>query len=126
MKGRYKRIFVCGVDKVYQEAMEELICTLPYVKKCVVVAIPDDILRNVPKVHIILNDEYKNPKFEKIVISDIEKLVSERMSKNVVPKYYSFDQKLLYTPNGKVDFKNIQEQDIIELQEKTEKRVKVR
>lgn len=126
MKGRYKRIFVCGVDKVYQEAMEELICTLPYVKKCVVVAIPDDILRNVPKVHIILNDEYKNPKFEKIVISDIEKLVSERMSKNVVPKYYSFDQKLLYTPNGKVDFKNIQEQDIIELQENTEKKVKVR
>ena len=48
------------------------------------------------------------------------------MSKNVVPKYYSFDQKLLYTPNGKVDFKNIQEQDIIELQENTEKRVKVR
>lgn len=126
MKGRYKRIFVCGVDKVYQEAMEELICTLPYVKKCVVVAIPDESLRNVPKVHIILNEEYKNPKFERIVISDIEKLVSERMSKNVVPKYYSFDQKLLYTPNGKVDFKSIQEQDIAQLKKETEKKVKVR
>lgn len=126
MKGRYKRIFVCGVDKVYQEAMEELICTLPYVKKCVVVAIPDENLRNVPKVHIILNEEYKNPKFERIVISDIENLVSERMSKNVVPKYYSFDQKLLYTPNGKVDFKSIQEQDIAQLKKETEKKVKVR
>lgn len=126
MKGRYKRIFVCGVDKVYQEAMEELICSLPYVKKCVVVAIPDAELRNAPKVHIILNEEYKNPKFERMVISDIEKLVSERMSRNVVPKYYSFDQKLLYTPNGKVDFKTIQDNDIAELQEKQEKRVRVR
>lgn len=119
IQGRIKRIFVCGVDKVYQEAMEELICTIPYIQKCVVVAIPDKKLRNVPKVHIVLKEEYRNKKYEKLIIAEIEKLISEKISKNVIPHYYEFQEKLLYTPNGKVDFKKIQEEDIKELNEET-------
>ena len=110
--GRIKRIFVCGVDKVYQESMEELICTLPYIQKCVVVAIPDKELRNVPKVHIVLRKECQNEKYQKLAKYEIEKLVSEKISKNVIPHYYEFQEDLIYTPNGKVDFKNIQQNDI--------------
>ena len=112
IQGRIKRIFVCGVDKVYQEVMEELICTIPYVQKCVVVAIPDEKLRNVPKVHIILKEQYRNKKIEKLVTYEIEKIVSEKISKNVVPHYYEFQEEFAYTPNGKVDFKKIQNEDI--------------
>ena len=112
IQGRIKRIFVCDVDKVYQEVMEELICTIPYVQKCVVVAIPDEKLRNVPKVHIILKEQYRNKKIEKLVTYEIEKIVSEKISKNVVPHYYEFQEEFAYTPNGKVDFKKIQNEDI--------------
>ena len=119
--GRIKRIFVCGVDKVYQESMEELICTLPYIQKCAVVAIPDKELRNVPKVHVVLKNEYQTEKYKKLAKYDIEKLVSEKISKNVVPHYYEFQNDLIYTPNGKVDFKKIQENDVKNMSISTEK-----
>lgn len=115
--GRYKRIFVCGVDKVYQERMEEVICELPYVDKCVITRIPvyDENLKAVPKAHIILKDEYKGKVSEK----DLEKLISDHVAKNisdkVVPRYFEVQDSVLYTPNGKVDFTQMTKDDQISL-----------
>ena len=118
--GRYKRIFVCGVDKVYQETMEEQISELPFVQKCVITRIPvyDENLKAVPKAHIILKDEYVN----KISQNDIEKsivnYVATKISKNVIPRYFEIQETIDYTPNGKVDFQRMTIRDQVELNKK--------
>ena len=45
--GRLKRIFVCGVNKVYPPEMENLIMNFPEVRKCVVTGVSDPELRTV-------------------------------------------------------------------------------
>lgn len=117
--GRYKRIFVCGVDKVYQETMEECISELPFVKKCVVTEIPvyDKELKAVPKAHIVINDEYKKTMTQKEMEDEIVKQVSIKISSKVYPRYFEFQpaESILYTPNGKVDFTNMTKLDQIHL-----------
>ena len=117
--GRLKRIFVCGVDKVYQDTMEEVITTLPFVKKCLITKIPDEEKREVPKAHIILEDGYDETE-QAIYTKAIEDIVAEKISVNVIPKYFSYDKEFKYTPNGKIDFKLMEEQDLLEYNESIE------
>lgn len=117
LTGRKKRMFVCGLDNVYPFVLEELINTIDNVKKCAVVNIPDDVLREIPKAHIVLKEDTIEKRKETIL--KIQKLITENISKNVVPRQFQFDEKLLYTPNGKIDFERIRQIDIenIEMQE---------
>lgn len=119
--GRFKRIFVCGVDKVYQETMEEVICSLPFVKKCVITEIPvfNKELKAVPKAHIVIDKEYENMLSQKQMENEINRIVTEKISDKVYPRFYEFQDAstILYTPNGKVDFSNMTKNDQIELNE---------
>lgn len=100
--GRLKRIFVCGVTKVYPPELEEIIMKIEGIKKCVVTGVNDERLRTVPKVHLIKEQHcsYSNQEIETIINEQIK----ERVGEEAVPKYYSFDNDFLYTPSGKVDF----------------------
>lgn len=112
--GRSKRLFVCGLNNVYPPAMEEIIQRVPNVKKCVVVGVPDEELRTVPKVHVVLNEDSEDR--QKLVQDLIVASISEQMGTDILPKYYSFDDELLYTPNGKVDYVQIQNRDIEQME----------
>ena len=100
--GRLKRIFVCGVTKIYPPELEEIIMEIEGIKKCVVTGVNDERLRTVPKVHLIKEQHcsYSNQEIETIINEQIK----ERVGEEAVPKYYSFDNDFLYTPSGKVDF----------------------
>lgn len=100
--GRLKRIFVCGVTKIYPPELEEIIMEIEGIKKCVVTGVNDEKLRTVPKVHLIKEEHcsYSNQEIETIINEQIK----ERVGEEAVPKYYSFDNDFLYTPSGKVDF----------------------
>lgn len=100
--GRLKRIFVCGVTKIYPPELEEIIMEIEGIKKCVVTGVNDEKLRTVPKVHLIKEEHcsYSNQEIETI----INERIKERVGEEAVPKYYSFDNDFLYTPSGKVDF----------------------
>lgn len=115
--GRYKRIFVCGVDKVYQERMEEIVCELPFVEKCVITRIPvyDENLKAVPKAHIVLKDEYKQSMSQKEVEKLIQIHVAKTISDKVIPRYFEFQTSVKYTPNGKIDFSLMTKEDQISL-----------
>lgn len=111
--GRKKRLFVCGVNNIYPPQLEEIICSIKNVKKCVVVDIPDDKLRAVPKVHIVL--EKDSDAERKRVVKEIEYKISSIVGVEALPHYYSFDDDLLYTLNGKIDFNAIRNNDIMEM-----------
>ncbi len=109
INGRLKRIFVCGVTKVYPPELEEIIMEIEGIKKCVVTGVNDEKLRTVPKVHLIKEEHcsYSNQEIETIINEQIK----ERVGEEAVPKYYSFDNDFLYTPSGKVDFTAITKND---------------
>lgn len=110
LTGRSKRLFVCGLNNVYPPEMEELINAIPNVKRCVVVNVPDDVLREVPKVHVVL--EKDTPENRAETIRHIKDSISKNIGKEVLPRYYEFHEELLYTPNGKIDFENIRLKDL--------------
>ena len=122
--GRLKRIFVCGVNKVYPPEMESLIIKIPGLRKCVVTGVADKVLRTVPKVHIILDDDTKIDK-EKIK-EQIINIISEKIGIEVLPKYYSFDDEFLYTGSGKIDYIRMTNLDNQELNEKEKILIKER
>ena len=122
--GRLKRIFVCGVNKVYPPEMESLIIKIPGIRKCVVTGVADKVLRTVPKVHIILDDDTKIDK-EKIK-EQIINIISEKIGIEVLPKYYSFDDEFLYTGSGKIDYIRMTNLDNQELNEKEKILIKER
>lgn len=109
--GRLKRIFVCGVNKVYPPEMESLIMTFPEVRKCVVTGVADEKLRTVPKVHLILEN---NAIDTEDLYQRINNAISEKIAKEVVPKYYQIDEDFLYTGSGKVDYKKMEQIDNLE------------
>lgn len=114
--GRKKRLFVCGLNNVYPSEMEEYINQLPNVKKCAVVNVPDKELREVPKVHVVLENDAEDKR--KICSLEIINTISNHISEEVVPKYIVFEKELLYTNNGKIDFTSIRKKDLEEMNKK--------
>lgn len=107
--GRLKRVFVCGVNKVYPSEMERLIMSIEGIRKCVVTGVNDEVLRIVPKVHVLLDKAYFGK--ENYIKNQIKKLISERLGDEVLPKYYSFNQEFLYTGSGKIDYVRMADKD---------------
>ena len=85
------------------------------IKKCVVTGVKDSVLRTVPKVHIILEEEFIGK--EQDIQNSINTLIYEKIGADSVPRYYSFDREFLYTGSGKVDYKKMEEKDNEELEE---------
>ena len=110
LTGRSKRLFVCGLNNVYPPEMEEIINSIPNVKSCVVVNVPDNVLREVPKVHIVLENDTDNNRAE--IMKLVEKYISENIGREVLPRYYEFHKELLHTPSGKIDFDRIRKIDL--------------
>ncbi len=110
LTGRSKRLFVCGLNNVYPPEMEELIYSIPLVKQCVVVNVPDEELREVPKVHLVLNQD--NEENRKKVTEMIPSLISERIGEEVLPHYYEFHDNLKHTLNGKIAYEEIRKDDL--------------
>lgn len=106
--GRSKRIFVCGVNKVYPPELEELIMSFKEVRKCVVTGVDDPELRTVPKVHIILSENVDDIEY---LYERIGSLIEEKIGKESLPKYYQVDQEFLYTGSGKIDYIAMAEAD---------------
>ncbi len=123
IKGRSKRLFVCGVDKVYPPELEEIISQIPNIQKCAVVNVPDKELREVPKVHAVLKEDTE--KARRKATNDIVLSISQRVSDRVVPKYFEFHDELIYTPNGKIDFDGLRKKDLEKMStKKSNKRIK--
>lgn len=113
LTGRKKRLFVCGVNNVYPFEIEELIYKIQDVTKCVVVNVPHSILREIPKIHVIISNDTK--KNRKRIKQEIIQQISENISNEIIPEEIIFEETLPYTPNGKVDFKKVREKDLNEL-----------
>lgn len=117
--GRKKRNFVSGVDNIYPEQIETIIAGLSEIKQIVVTKIPDEIVQNLPKYHIVLNDEDCDIKE---LENKIYNLINSTLGESAAPGYIEYHEgSLPRTDNGKLnatlleseDLKNIHNQKVL-------------
>lgn len=114
--GREKRNFVCGVDNIYPEQIEELLQKIPEIRESVVTRIPDDEKQNLPKYHISI---YDMDNIDKVYMLEdkIENLIIRTLGESALPGYLEYyNEPLKRTDNTKIDVKYYQNKDLEELQ----------
>lgn len=105
---RLKRCFVCGVENIYPQRIENLLSNVPEIAETIVTKIPDNDLQYVPKYHISLKSECDIEQLKK----KIEKLITSTLGQNYLPHFYDFTyEKLPRTANGKLDSTKLQKAD---------------
>ena len=103
--GRSRRLIISDGFKIAPDTIEDLIITLPFVKECVVVGVPDKKLGHVPFAFV----ELENSKNLKAVHEEILNLCKETLPKYEIPAYFEQIEKMPYTPNGKHDFRKLED-----------------
>lgn len=107
LEGRTRRVIVRLGFKISAYTIEDNITQNPFVKECVAVSVNDNEEEHVPMVFAVLNDEVKEEtNFAKNVI--LEKCEKE-LKQYEIPKHIVFVDSLPYTPNGKYDFRKLEE-----------------
>lgn len=104
-KGRNRRLIKKAAFKIAPDSIEDVIQSLPFVKECVVVGVNDEESMSVPMAFIELNNECC---FED-VLPIIKEKCAEELPDYEIPTYYQQIEKMIYTPNGKYDFKKLEE-----------------
>ena len=103
--GRSRRLIISDGFKIAPDTIEDVIISLPYVKECVVVGVPDAKLGNVPMAFVELGE---NITIEN-VYEDIQRKCEGTLPKYEIPSYFEQIDKIPYTSNGKHDFRRLEE-----------------
>lgn len=104
-KGRNRRLIKKDAFKIAPDTIEEVILSLPYVKECVVVGVDDEKFISVPMAFIELEDN----SILNNVLEDIQKKCQEELPDYEIPSYFEQIEEMPYTPNGKYDFRKLEE-----------------
>ena len=104
---RVKRNFVCGVENVYPQQIENLLSTIPEIKESIVTKIPNDDLQFVCKYHISLaTDEVDIKELE----AKINALIYSTLGESKLPHYIEYHD-IPKSPNGKLAWNVLQAED---------------
>ncbi len=99
-KGRNRRVINKEAFKISPDNIEEVIDALPFVKKCVVVGVPDEASISVPMAFIVFKDGYNINS----TIDCIKDYCNENLPDYEIPSYFEEITSIPYTPNEKIDF----------------------
>ena len=107
--GRKKRNFVCGVENIYPEQIENLLSPLPEIKEIIVTSIPDFEQQFIPSYHISLaNDAVDTEELER----KIRKIILSKLSPAWLPqKIEYFNMPLERMGNAKINITYYEERD---------------
>ena len=104
-KGRNRRLIRKDAFKIAPDSIEEVINSLSYVKECIVVGVDDEKFISVPMAFI----EFEKNIEMNDVYADIEEKCSEDLPDYEIPSYFEQIDEIPYTPNGKYDFRQLEE-----------------
>ena len=104
-KGRNRRLIKKDAFKIAPDTIEEVLISLPYVKECVVVGVPDEKFISVPMAFIELEENVNLTD----VYEDIQKKCAEELPDYEIPSYFEQIDEIPYTGNGKHDFRKLEE-----------------
>lgn len=105
---RVKRNFVCGVENVYPQQIENLLSNIPEIKESIVTKIPSEDLQFVCKYHISL----ENPGIDiESLENKINTLIYGTLGEAKLPHYIEYHEKLPKSANGKLAWNVLQDAD---------------
>ena len=121
LKGRLSRVITVGAFKISASQIEDVVQTYPAVKECVAVAVKDAEKGEVPMIHIVLKDEFKEE--ANAVLEEIKALCHDNLKEKASPKYYNFLDEMPYTSNNKQDFRKLEKlaEELVHNPEKVKK-----
>ena len=104
-KGRNRRLIMKDAFKIAPDTIEEVIISLPFVKECVVVGVDDEKFISVPMAFVELEDN--------VSIDDVQEAIRKKCEEELpdyeIPTYFEQIDEMLYTGNGKHDFRKLEE-----------------
>ena len=93
---RRKDLIISGGENIYPKELEDLVYTLPSVKECAVVPVPDDKWGQVPALFVAFHDG------ESMTADDILSFMTKSLAKYKVPKYVKILSALPRNGTGKI------------------------
>ena len=110
-KGRAKRMITRNGGKIWLGTLEDAIKSHPMINDCCCVKLEDEIEREVPVAHVVLNDDNA----ENYVFDEIDDIVRQNCPEIYVPKYYVKRDSIPVTEvNKKIDFKTLEAENIMD------------
>ena len=106
---RLKRLIISSGYNVYPSHIEEVLNKHEYVLNSCVVGIPHPYKVQVPKAYIVLKSEYKDTTK---VRNEIKEYLEKNLAKYMIPKEYVFRETLPKTMIGKVDYKQLEQENL--------------
>lgn len=111
--GRSRRLIISDGFKISPDTIEDIIISLSYVKECIVVGVPDEKFGHVPMAFVELDENININD----VYDDIKKKCCDKLPAYEVPSYFEQVDEIPYTPNGKHDFRKLEELGKIKVEE---------
>ena len=93
---RRKDLIISGGENIYPKELEDLVYTLPSVKECAVVPVPDDTWGQVPALFVAFHDG------ESMTADAILSFMTKSLAKYKVPKYVKILSALPRNGTGKI------------------------
>ena len=93
---RRKDLIISGGENIYPKELEDLVYTLPSVKECAVVPVPDDTWGQVPALFVAFHDG------ESMTADEILSFMTKSLAKYKVPKYVKILPALPRNGTGKI------------------------
>lgn len=107
--GREKRCFVCGVDNIYPEQIENIVSDIDGVNSILVTHIFDPNVQNVPIYHIYVDQDIDTNSLSQKIKQRIKNTLGESAMPGEIVYTY---EPLPVTQNGKLDPKPLQAEDV--------------
>lgn len=105
LSGRARRVIVRQGFKISAYTIEDKVSEHPFVKECVAVEVKDEKEEHVPMAFIVLQEGGTS---EEAIQSIVDKCKTE-LKEYEIPKYFRWVENLPYTPNGKYDFRLLEQ-----------------
>jgi len=110
-EGRAKRMITRSGGKIWPDTLANIIKQHDSIDDCCCVKLDDELEREVPVAHIIL--ENNSPSLQEFY-PELDELVKQNLPEIYVPKYYILQESFPITKgNNKVDFKVLEKEDIL-------------
>ncbi len=97
LTGRIKEMFKSGGYNVYPLEIEQVLETLPSIKKAIIICVPDSLYNEVGYAFIQPNEQVD------LSSENLKNYCSKHLANYKVPKYFNQISELPYLPNGKID-----------------------
>jgi long-chain acyl-CoA synthetase len=115
---RLKRMIVSSGFNIYPSVIEEVIEKHPKVKKCCVIGVPHQYKMHVAKAFIVLTDDEKSPARLR---KELKELCKENLAIYSIPKEFEFRDSLPQTLYKKIDFKQLEKEEMEKQKENLKK-----